>query len=319
MKLFIDNLGKVAVTVEEDYWSNDKDYDKLTIVEKEEIFGTFISRKPVPAGTPLTDRKYWIPFSSLKEEIVLHFNELVNELKDLEVSVDEKEAEIYKAMASISAGGIALKQSFGNSEVFGISQKVLTESRNNLQAQIDEIVSGGATVNLTATPSPVFVGVSSTINLSATTDTNASSIKITKGDNEIANGSGLSLIGNDSLKVGTSGTVAYKATFTINGINKSVTRSVSVVDKIYYGAGSAVTNTPGPKTSPAGTYNVNVAADATYVWFYVPAIMTINKATLSGFDFPLDAPQNMGIDGVTYKAYRSSNTLDAGTYQIVIS
>ena len=94
MRLQIDNLGKVAITVEEGYWSSDKDYDKLTIVEQEGVFGTFISRKPVPAGTELTNRKYWIRFSSLKEEIVLRFNELVNELRNLEATIDEKEADV---------------------------------------------------------------------------------------------------------------------------------------------------------------------------------------------------------------------------------
>jgi hypothetical protein len=75
-----DNLGKVAVTVEKDYWSINKDYDKLTIVEKEGSFGTYISRKPVPAGKELTDRNYWIPFSSLKEEIVLQLEIMMNHL-----------------------------------------------------------------------------------------------------------------------------------------------------------------------------------------------------------------------------------------------
>ena len=74
MQLQIDNLGKVSITIEQGYWNKDKDYDKLTIVEKEGIFGTFISRKPVPAGTVLTNREYWIPFSSLKENIILDYN-----------------------------------------------------------------------------------------------------------------------------------------------------------------------------------------------------------------------------------------------------
>lgn len=74
MQLQIDKLGKVSITVEKGYWDIDKDYDKLTVVEKEGTFGTFISRKPVPAGTVLTDRTYWIPFSSLKEDIILDYN-----------------------------------------------------------------------------------------------------------------------------------------------------------------------------------------------------------------------------------------------------
>lgn len=74
MQLQIDKLGKVSITIEESYWDINKDYDKLTVVEKEGTFGTYISRKIVPAGTMLTDRTYWIPFSSLKEDIVLDYN-----------------------------------------------------------------------------------------------------------------------------------------------------------------------------------------------------------------------------------------------------
>lgn len=63
MKLQIDKLGKVAITVEKDYWDISKDYDKLVVVQKENINTSYLSRKPVPAGTELTDREYWIPFS----------------------------------------------------------------------------------------------------------------------------------------------------------------------------------------------------------------------------------------------------------------
>lgn len=84
MQLYIDKLGKVSITVEQDYWSIEKDYDKLTVVEREGVFGTYLSRVPVPAGTPLTDRKYWIPFSSVKESLVLSFNDVLRRLEDLE-------------------------------------------------------------------------------------------------------------------------------------------------------------------------------------------------------------------------------------------
>lgn len=83
MQLQIDKLGKVAVTVEQSYWSNEKDYDRLTIVEAPKgEYKTYISRKPVPAGTVLTNREYWIPFSSLKEEIIIDFNEFVASLTE---------------------------------------------------------------------------------------------------------------------------------------------------------------------------------------------------------------------------------------------
>lgn len=325
MQLSVDKLGKVAVTVEENYWSNIKDYDKLTIVEQEGVFGTFISRKPVPAGTPLTDRRYWIRFSSLKEEIVLQFNEIVNELRALETSVDEKEVEIYKAIASIVAGGIALKQSFGNSEEFGISQKVLTESRDDLQAQIDAIVSDKATINLAVSTSTFIVGERS-FTLTATTNTNAESIVIKQGSTIIATCSGKTLAQTITVTQATAGNIVYTAEFTFAGGNtRSTTVSVYFVNKLYVGSGAVYTDVIGDtyaqsaRRSPAGTYNITIAQNAQYVFFVIPATMSINKATLSGFDFPLDAPIDENIDGVSYKVYRSSNTNDAGIYQIVVS
>lgn len=93
MKPKIDYLGKVSCTVSKDYWSLEKDYDKLTIVEKEGVFGTFISRKPVLAGTPLTNREFWIPFSSVKESIVLDYNSFKDkydkQLNDYKISLSD--------------------------------------------------------------------------------------------------------------------------------------------------------------------------------------------------------------------------------------
>ncbi|MBO7693016.1 MAG: hypothetical protein J6Y28_09695 [Acholeplasmatales bacterium] len=325
MQLSVDKLGKVAITVEENYWSLEKDYDKLTIVEQEGVFGTFISRKPVPAGTVLTNRKYWIPFSSLKEEIVLQFNEIVNEVRELEVSVDEKEAEIYKAIASIVAGGVALKQSFGNSEEFGISQKVLTESRDALQAQIDAIISDKATVSLAVSTSTFIVGERTFI-LTASTNTNAETIAIYQSNVGIAIGSGKTLVKEVTVNQATAGSIGYTAEFTFAGNNKRTANvTVYFVNKIYVGSGAVYTDITtdsyavSARRSPAGTYNVTVEQNGQYIFFVIPATMSITKATLSGFDFPLESPVTETIDNVSYKVYKSSNTIDAGTYQIVIS
>ena len=84
MRLQIDKLGKVSITVEKEYWNINKSYDKLTIVPVKDSFSTYISRKDVPSGIVLTDTDYWIKFSSLEEDIILdyhkHLNELNNEL-----------------------------------------------------------------------------------------------------------------------------------------------------------------------------------------------------------------------------------------------
>lgn len=325
MKTQTTNLGKVAITVEKDYWNINKEYDKLVIVEQEEAFGTFISRKPVPAGTLLTDRNYWIPFSSLKEEIVLQFNEIVNELRDLEINVDEKEIEMYKAISSVIVGGVALKQNFGYAEDFGISQKVLTESRDNLQAQINAIVSEKATVSLVASISTFIVG-KRTFTLTASTNTNANNIVIKQGTTVIATGSGKNITQSITVTQEIADSIVYTAEFIFAGGNKrSTTVTVYFVNKLYIGSGTDYTDiisdnyTQTARRSPTGVYNITIAQNRQYVFFVIPATMTINKATLSGFDFPLDTPINVTIEDVAYKSYCSSNTNDAGTYQIVIS
>lgn len=78
MELQTECLGKVSITVEEDYWNIEKPYDRLTVVEVEGKLATYISRKDVPAGIYITDRQYWIPFSSLQESIVLDYNSFID-------------------------------------------------------------------------------------------------------------------------------------------------------------------------------------------------------------------------------------------------
>ena len=51
------NLGKVSITVN-GIWE-DKDYDKLSLVYHEERNASYISKKPVPKGTLISDTKYW--------------------------------------------------------------------------------------------------------------------------------------------------------------------------------------------------------------------------------------------------------------------
>ena len=105
MQLQIDKLGKVAITVEESHWSLDKDYDRLTVVEApNNEYKTYISRKPVPAGTVLTNREYWIPFSSLKEEIVIDFNSFVSSLTEaMQQTKDYTDGVINQGIEDITA------------------------------------------------------------------------------------------------------------------------------------------------------------------------------------------------------------------------
>lgn len=73
MESVIKKLGKASVTVEKDYHSSEKEYNKLTVVEEQGTFKTYLSRKPVPVGVALTNRDYWISFSGVLESITFDY------------------------------------------------------------------------------------------------------------------------------------------------------------------------------------------------------------------------------------------------------
>lgn len=196
-------------------------------------------------------------------------------------------------------------------------------------SKINQIaIEASVDVNVTASPGVIFVGSESSIAVGGTSKVDADSIVIKRGGTTVVSGSGKTASGNDSITPSASGTTTYDGTFVINGVQKTASRNVTAVHKIYYGSGAteaaATTTRSNATTSPVGTYNVTVASNGQYIFFVVPSNMTINGASLSGFAFPLDSPTTTtktdgGVSGVAYKVYRSSNTYDAGTYSIVIS
>ena len=202
----------------------------------------------------------------------------------------------------------------------------LFENRHQvLQDQIDAIAFDKAIVSLSASVTTFIVG-ERMFTLTASTDTSAESIVTKQGNNVIATGSGKTLIQEVSVEQATAGSIDYTAEFTFAGGNKKTANAtVYFVNKIYVGSGAAYADVTtdshavSARRSPAGTYNITVAQNGQYVFFVIPATMSITKATLSGFDFPLDEPTAVTIDDTEYKSYRSSNTVDAGTYEIIIS
>ena len=200
-------------------------------------------------------------------------------------------------------------------------QQQVASSISDLQDQIDAMVADKTSVSLTASPGSVYVGEQNTIGLTAkVTGVTASSITINKGSEVLATDTDKSTLSYVDT-ITPNANVSYSAQFVINGVTKTANATVTVVGKIYYGSGTteveALTVAP-KRTSPSGTYNVTVATTGYYVFFVVPNNMSINSATLSGFEFPLDNPTTTTRDGATYKVYKSSNAVEAGTYEIVI-
>ena len=148
-----------------------------------------------------------------------------------------------------------------------------TEKENNLQAQIDAIVSKDATVNLSASPATIFVGTATDVTLTATTNTDATSITIKRGKDTLATGSGKTLSHTDTaVTLDAPGSVAYSADFTISGLHRSTNKSVTAVYPIFYGAqeefdAASLAQYATPTTAVARAYTVQL--DGTRRKFYL--------------------------------------------------
>lgn len=101
MKLVKENLGKVSITVEKDYWSSDKSYDRLVIVEKAGV-GCFISRKPVPTNIDIDNREYWIRVGKIS-----------------------------------SSADLPIVTSFGDSIEVAVAQKTITDKLNEVDSELE--------------------------------------------------------------------------------------------------------------------------------------------------------------------------------------
>lgn len=190
---------------------------------------------------------------------------------------------------------------------------------NSLQQQINDIVSGDANVNLTASPSAIFAEDESTINLTATTNKNASAIIIKKGDTVISEGSGTSKSATDTVTPTEVGTIAYVAEFTISGNQRTANRSVSVVLPIYYGVGveypAEMTKDNSPRVPGSFNY-ANIATEAgQYLFFEIPddkkltALAVVSAPADTSLSFEQIESQREG-----YKAYRNVEPRGTGTY-----
>ena len=233
-------------------------------------------------------------------------------IKNLTISWQKLDDDLQNIIASAGQHGVALSNEWGSSTLIGLTQKMLSEAIGDvhkdgddyisIQYQIDQIVNDKAEVNLTATPSPVFVGVQSNISLVATTNTQATSIKIKKGSTQIASGSGLSLNGADTITPSAAGNTTYTAEFTIAGLQKIATKNVVAVYPIYYGAlasysSEGLTQLSTPTTTVKGTYTIGLDTTPKKIYFKVPKsnVTGITKVELlSDGNY---SPVNGSIDG----------------------
>ena len=199
-------------------------------------------------------------------------------------------------------------------------------AENDLQEQINAIVSKDTTVNLTVSPAAVFAdGTDKVVTFVATSSPTKATVVFDGGEPQ----EGTRLEYPVTVNSETPTTVTKTAQFTVQGVSKgSKTATVALVFPIYYGAGQSadVLNTEAMTAhsavaSPAFIQSITTA-DNDFIFFEVPNNMA-NIQRLQLWDDP-SFPTDLSIEAVEtpregYKAFKTVNSRLAGTHTYKVS
>ena len=225
--------------------------------------------------------------------------------------------------------GVTVDTELDTASLNPVANMVIAYKVNDLQSQISVIQAEKATftVKRTSGSAVYLVGAAIDAYIQADCSITADTIEISQGGAKKSSvTSAKQCIYHEIKAAGATTaptTLTYSAKAVIGDVEKTATVSISVVNPMYVGAGAAYADVvvenckKSARTSANGTYNVTVASAGQYVFFVVPSAMTINKVTLSGFDFPLLAADTTSKSG--YKIYKSANTYKAGAMTLVVS
>ena len=216
-----------------------------------------------------------------------------------------------------------------------IESKARSDADESLNTSVNSLLQHVAKLTMAITPSVVFRSSADTTEIAVSasmTVVTPTTLTLFQATTELATADGVSSV-SSAATITPTANVQFSAKAIVGELEFEAKATLQVVDPVYAGAGAAYADImldehkQTVRTSAAGTYNVTVANDGEYVWLLVPrGFAAIKKATLSGFDFPLETPTVVYVGGtsaltggIPYSCYRSSNQYAAGNLSIVIS
>lgn len=330
MKLQIDELGYVTIGVED--WDINLPFNRLTLTTDYSTWITYISRKKVPAGIPITDINYWKPIGRLKNDLVFNYQEFKDEIREdiynysnVITAYNNKIKALENVMESFLAtasGGEAFSTQFGNSQVMGITQKTLTDAFKNVYKILEDIT-GESMITVTTTIFPDGFnkkeGGQCNINV-VTSFALIDSVKV------YLNNSSTPIIEEYSIEsfsrtIELTDTTDVKVVATVLGKPYETNKHIVGMTEFFVGAGASYTDVMIPQWNrpydgdPQGQYNVSVT-DGQRIIIVLPTedASKIEQIEMNDFNIPMDT----SIYG-TYTIYTSLNTYQAGDYIIDIN
>lgn len=328
MKLQIDDLGFVSINVED--WDINVPFSRLTLTTDYNTWITYISRKAVPAGTPITDITYWKPIGRIHNDIVFDYDSFKREINNkisafaslitaLAKRIEALENQMQSFLATAS-GGEAFSTMYGNSDLMGVTQKTLTETVDGLYKLIaDTFGIELDDVQFTITPDAIFKNDRAVVNIAAVADYGLFDFVKVYFD-------GVKVVERTSVKdffeeLTVNKTTTIKIEAQVLGKLYTYEKTVTMTSDFFIGAGATYEDVYNPQYSrpydgdPTGQYQIDVA-EGQHIIIILPTadVSKIEQIEMNDFNIPM-AITTFGI----YTAYTSLNVYQAGTYTIDIN
>lgn len=338
MESVIKKLGKTSITVEKDYHSSKKEYNKLTIVEEKDTFKTYLSRKPVPIDTELTNREYWIPFSGVLESITFDYLKFKQEYGSGDKLEDNSVKTRHIENGAIVSNKIS-NNSIVNSKIANDTieiEKLSTNVRNIIKAATG--VSEDLAEDITKLMRKVFP-LEITVNITPTAlQEKGTSTEITitwnaKIEGEVVTSESVVINERDVTNQNSyKETVSDNKTFVVKIIAEgrvaSVIKSITYVYPIFTGFDSATEFTESlvenltklELRSSLGIITDTKANTSTSNYYWIISPYKVNNVVTSGISIISDfIYTTVEYKGITYHCYRLNASSSADTFTFTIS
>lgn len=317
-------LGNVGILVED--WDISKSFRPRTITTDYTSWITYISRKNVPAGIELTDNEYWKPIFRIDKEIVIDYNSFKNSIL--------RELNSLKSIVNTflqSQGGIPLDNKLGDSELVGVTQKVLTEILQGIVSKLGNI-SGEPTniINMIVTPEYFTGSAGCDLQINATIEGTLGNFEVIEfyiDDELIGHFEDVSSVTpedfDEPIHINTNCVV--KCVAQIMGITYRKEQAINRVTSFYIGGGNNaadIINSEHRKDIQGGMtgyYDVNLA-DNDHLLIVMDATYEneFERADLNGFEIPFIKTYTT-ISDISYVVYKTNSSYIEGIYRIFIN
>lgn len=338
MESVIKKLGKTSVTVEKDYHSSEKEYNKLTVVEEQGTFKTYLSRKPVPIGTELTNREYWIPFSGVLESITFDYLKFKKDYASGKAIEDNAIKTRHVENSAITSNKIQ-DNSIVNSKIVDDTieiEKLSTNVRNIIKAATgvsEDLVKDITKLMREVFPLEITVNIIPTALQEKGTSTEITITWNAKIEGEIVAPesvfiNGLDVTDQTSYKEIISDSKTFNVEITAEGRVTSINKSITYVYPIFTGFNSATEFTESVAEaltklelrSSLGTITDTKTNTSTSNYYWIISPYKVNNIVTSGISIISDFIYTTAeYKGTTYHCYRLNAPSSADTFTFTIS